>query len=553
MATKPVILCVDDEPEVLATINRDLRSRYRADYRVMRASSGAEALASLREMKARATPVALLLSDQRMPNMEGTEYLSQAKALFPDARTVLLTAYADTSAAIDSINSIGLDHYLMKPWDPPEQTLYPILDDLLTEWSASIDIPYDGIRVLGTLWSSHSHDTKDFLARNLVPYRWYDLERDADMQALAEETLDDPNRLPLVLFPDGEALVQPDHGALATKLGLRTEASKPHYDLIVIGGGPAGLAAGVYGASEGLSTLVIEREATGGQAGTSSRIENYLGFPKGLSGADLTRRATAQVQRLGAELMLTKAVDSVRLEDQMKVLTLSDGSELTAKSMMLCTGVAVRELRVPGIEPITGAGVYYGAALTEAANYRGQHVFVVGAANSAGQGAMFFSRYASQVTMLVRGEGLEKSMSAYLIEQIANTPNIDVRVHTEVQSMQGEDRLEALTLVNNQTKDTETVDAAAVYIFIGSAPRTELVADLVARDDHGFILTGPDLEPEHYAKPGLAGFVPSMLETSVPGIFAAGDVRHGSSKRVAAAVGEGSIAVRFVHQYLATI
>lgn len=551
---KPSILILDDEPHVLNAVERDLRQHYRDDYRIIKASSGAQALEMVRQLKQRNAPVALFLVDQRMPQMSGTEFLDEAREFYPDARKVLLTAYADTEAAIFSINKIGLDHYLMKPWDPPEQHLYPVLDDLLSEWAANVPVPYDGIRVAGTLWSANSHLVKDFLARNQIPYQWLDIEKDSQAQALVDAVNKDDHRLPIVFFPDGSVLIAPDNRTLAEKVGLQTRATQPFYDLIIVGAGPAGLAAAVYGASEGLRTVMIEKQATGGQAGTSSRIENYLGFPNGLSGAELARRATAQARRLGAEILTTQAVCRVHVNDPYRFVTLTDGTELSCHALLIATGVSVRELKVPGIETVTGAGVYYGAALTEAAYYTGQPVFVVGGANSAGQGAMFFSRYASKVTMLVRGSGLEATMSKYLIDQITATKNIEVLVHTEVAEVKGKDRLEEIVLRNNQSGEAQALPAAALFIFIGAAAHTDLVANVVERDSTGFILTGPSLMQDGRRPKGWKlQRDPFLLETSVPGIFAVGDVRHGSIKRVASAVGEGAVAVSFVHQYLKTV
>ncbi len=551
---KPIILTVDDEPQVLNAIERDLRQHYRGEYRIVKAGSGAEALDAVRRLMQRSETIALFLTDQRMPDMSGTEFLEQARQFYPDARKVLLTAYADTQAAIVSINTIGLDHYLMKPWDPPEQNLYPVLDDLLSDWWQSASPAYDGIRVAGTLWSPASHDVKDFLARNRIPYLWLDIERDEQARLLVESVNDLQHRLPVVFLADGSVLVQPDTRTLAEKVGLRTQAAQPFYDLIVIGAGPAGLGAAVYGASEGLRTLLIDREATGGQAGTSSRIENYLGFPKGISGADLAQRATAQAIRLGAELLSAQDVVKVRVEDPYRYVVLADGTELGCRALVLATGVAVRRLEVPGIEKVTGAGVYYGAALTEAANYRGQNVHVVGGANSAGQAAMFFSRFASQVTMLVRNESLSETMSQYLIDQIGGTPNITVIPHTEVVAVQGDQHLESITVHHSDTGVDETLPTNAMFIFIGAKPYTDLIAGIVERTGAGFILTGTDLVREGKKPQGWKPKRdPFMLETSVPGIFAAGDVREGAVRRVASAVGEGAIAVSQVHQYLRTV
>ncbi len=557
---RPIIMTVDDEPQVLNAVERDLRRHFRSEYRIVKVGSGSEALDVVRQLKQRNDPVALFLVDQRMPHLSGVEFLAQAMKFYPDARKVLLTAYADTQAAIDSINTIGLDHYLLKPWDPPEQNLYPVLDDLLSDWWQTTPPPFDGIRVAGTLWSPKSHDVKDFLARNRIPYLWLDIEQDAAACELVDATLaslggaGSARRLPVVFLPSGEALVEPDQRTLAEKVGLHTVATQPFYDLIIVGAGPAGLGAAVYGASEGLRTLMIDRQATGGQAGTSSRIENYLGFPKGLSGADLAQRATIQAARLGAEILTAQEAVRVRVEEPNRYVLLADGTELSCKALILATGVTVRRLDAPGVDRLTGAGVYYGAALTEAANYRGQEVYVVGGANSAGQGAMFFSRYASRVTMLVRREGLQATMSQYLIDQIAATPNIVVRTHTEVAEAHGAERLEALTLRHSVTGASEQVPAAALFLFIGAVPHSELVAGLVERNEAGFILTGQDLlrggkKPQGWKLPRD----PLPLETSVPGIFAAGDVRHNAVRRVASAVGEGAIAVSLVHQYLKTV
>ena len=551
---KPVILSIDDEVQVLNAIVRDLQEKFGSKYRIMKATSGVEALDTLRQLKLRNSPVALLLADQRMPEMEGTEFLSQAVDFYPEARKVLLTAYADTEAAIKSINEIGLDHYLMKPWDPPDQNLYPILEDLLSDWLANVPVPYDGIRIAGTLWSPQSHSIKDFLARNRIPYQWLDIEADPQTQALVDSVNEGDTRLPVVFFPDGSTLIQPDFRALAEKVGLQTEANHPYYDLIIIGAGPAGLGAAVYGASEGLSTALIEREATGGQAGTSSLIENYLGFPKGISGSDLARRATDQAKRLGAEILTAVEVVNVRVEDNYRIVTLNDGTELSCKVLIIASGVTVRILDQPGVERLTGAGIYYGAALTEAAFYRDQPVFVVGGANSAGQAAMFFSRFAKKVTMLVRGTSLSKSMSQYLINQINDTENIEVKTNTVVTEAIGEEKLQAIKFQDHVTGEEMEVPAAAMFIFIGAKSHSGMVADVVERNSAGFIRAGRTLMRDGNRPKGWAlQRDPYPLETSVPGIFVAGDVRDKAVRRVASAVGEGANAVSQVHQYLKTV
>ncbi len=552
---KPIILTVDDEPQVLNAVERDLRAHYRGDYRIMKAGSGDEALETVRALKQRNAPVALFLVDQRMPGLSGTEFMSEAGGFYPEARKVLLTAYADTQAAITSINDLGLDYYLMKPWDPPEQHLYPVLDDLLSDWAATVDLPYDGIRVAGTLWSPKSHDAKDFLSRNRIPYQWLDIERSSEARLLAESVLEgQEHRLPVIFFPDGTTLVDPDNLTLANKIGLHTQASQEFYDLIIIGAGPAGLGAAVYGASEGLRTAMIEKEATGGQAGTSSRIENYLGFPRGLSGVELAKRATDQAQRLGAEILISQEVVRIGLDGLYRTVTLQDDTELTCKALVIASGVSVRKLDAPGIEKLTGAGIYYGASLTEAANYRGEHVFVIGGANSAGQGALFFSRFASKVTMLVRSSSLSVSMSQYLIDQIDAIPNIEVLTRTEVVEALGDRKLTEIKYIDRRTDEVHTTKAGAMFIFVGAAAHTDFAEGIVERNNVGFIITGPDLIRDGRRPQGWTlKRDPYLLETSVQGIFAAGDVRQGAIRRVASAVGEGAIAVSLVHQYLGTI
>lgn len=544
---------VDDERQVLRAVERDLRGHFRDEYRFIAAESGAEALVATRELKKRNDAVALFLVDQRMPEMTGTDFLAQAQELYPDARKVLLTAYADTSAAIDSINDIGLDQYLMKPWHPPEEHLYPILDDLLDDWHASVDVPYDGIRVAGTLWSAKAHHIKDFLSRNRIPYQWLDTDKDDTARSLVESLPDADDGRPVVFFPDGTTLVGPEDQELASQIGLQTSASQPFYELIILGGGPAGLGAAVYAASEGLSVTMIEKEATGGQAGTSSRIENYLGFPKGVSGADLARRATDQAIRFGTEIITAEAT-SVRVEQPYKYVTLSDGAELSCKALLVATGMAVRRLEVPGADRLAGAGLYYGAALAEAANFRGEDVFIVGGANSAGQGAMLYARFAGSVTLLIRSSSLETSMSSYLIDQLADTDNVAVRTRTVVREVHGERMLEGLTLSGGDDEQTEFVAASALCVFIGQRPHSDIVKGLVEITPAGHILTGLDLIKGGKRPPGWRlKRDPLFVETSVPGIFAAGDVRHGSMARVASAVGSGAVAVSLIHKYLSTI
>ena len=549
---KPVILTVDDDAEVLGAVDRDLRQHYRSDYRILKALSGREALEAARQLKQRGTPVALFLVDERMPEMTGTEFLREVLKLHPESRRVLLTAYADTQAAISGINDVGLDHYLLKPWDPPAERLYPVLDDLLSDWTAHVRLPYDGIRVAGARSSPRSYAVKEFLSSNQIPYQWIDADRDPSTRELIRSS-GDASRLPVVFFSDGSYLAAPTNRELAEKIGMQTRASLPFYDLAIVGAGPAGLAAAVYGASEGLRTVLLEQSAPGGQAGSSSRIENYLGFPSGVSGADLARRATTQARRFGAEV-LAHEVASLKRVDPYRVLHLADGTELSCYAAVLATGVSLRTLEVPGVESLLGIGVYYGAAMTEAATYRGQDVCIVGAGNSAGQGALFFSRYARRVALLARSESLGKSISQYLIDRIAATPNIEVVTGVEVAAVRGSGRLEKVVIRGIARGEERELDAAAMFIFIGAKPRTEMVSGLVELDEKGFVLTGPDL-PRANGRP--RGWTldrdPFLLETSVPGVFAVGDVRAGSSKRVAAAVGEGSGTVGMVHRYLETV
>ncbi|WP_158793914.1 FAD-dependent oxidoreductase [Granulicella sp. L60] len=546
---KPVLLAIDDDTSVLEAVVQDLRRHYGQDYRIVRAASGGAALDICRQLQERKDVVALLLSDQRMPGMTGVDFLQQALAIYPNAKRVLLTAYADTEAAIRAINSAKIHYYLNKPWDPPEEKLYPILDDLLESWKQGYKPPFEGIRVVGVRWSATDHAVRDFLSRNRIPYQWLNPETTPDALDLLKEKGIDDTKLPVILFGDGTALVQPTSTEIAKKVGLRTQAQQEFYDVVVIGAGPAGLAAGVYGASEGLRTLVVEAAAPGGQAGSSSKIENYLGFPEGLSGEELAKRAYLQANRLGAEF-LTQRVSNIRSENQYRIIQMEGGQEVTCHVCLIATGVDYCKLDVPGADKLSGAGVYYGAALTEAMSCKEEAVYIVGGANSAGQAAMHFSRYADKVHMLVRGKSLESSMSKYLIDQIEATPNITVETCTEVVGMAGDTHLECLTLTTPNGEERRP--AGSLFIFIGAAPKTDWLPSELCRDNKGFILAGPDLKAKSPASWKLDRD-PYLLETSVPGIFVAGDVRFNSVKRCASAVGEGSIAIQFVHQYLATL
>ncbi|CUR55825.1 Response regulator receiver protein [metagenome] len=547
---RPTILSVDDDPVVSAAIARDLRSRYGSSHRVVRASSGDEALTVITELALRDQPIALIASDQRMPGMTGIELLERSRVAAPEAKTLLLTAYADTDVAIRAINDIGLDYYLLKPWDPPEERLYPIVDDLLADWAREHPDVTSEVRVVGHRWSERSHELKNFLARNHVPYRWYDVEKDPEAARLASLSSTDPGDLPLVLVPDGEALLAPTTRDLATALGLRTRAEQPLYDVCIVGAGPAGLAAAVYAASEGLSTVVVEREAPGGQAGQSAAIENYLGFPKGLTGSDLAQRAIAQVGRFGAEMVLAQDVSGLEQRGPVHAVCF-DGGEIEARAVIVATGVSYRRLEAPGVEELFGRGIYYGANASEARQCEGDDVYLVGAANSAGQAALNLAKYATRVVLLVRGSGLEASMSTYLVSRITSTPNIEVRFHTQVASASGNGHLERLTLADSSTQTDEEVQAGWLFVFIGASPRTDWLGDDLLRDGHGFIPTGIDMlrvDPSAWR----LGRPPFALESSHPGVFAAGDVRLDSMKRVAGAVGDGAMAVSMVHRYLAT-
>jgi thioredoxin reductase (NADPH) len=543
---RPAILAVDDEPAVLAAVARDLRRGFGERFRILRAGSGADALEILRESRARGDQVAMLIADQRMPGMPGTEYLVEARKVVPDAKRVLLTAYADTDAAIAAINDVALDYYLLKPWDPPEEQLFPVVEDLLTTWESGAALEAGGVRVIGHRFSKESHDLRDFLVRNRVPARWLDVERDGEARELLQVADLDAERLPVVLLEDGSVLERPSVLELAERLGVAGTPAQEHYDLVVVGGGPAGLAAAVYGASEGLKTIMVEREAPGGQAGQSSRIENYLGFPAGLSGSDLARRATDQARRLGAELLTVQEAVALRVEGSARLIELSGGEALSASCVLIASGVSYRQLDTPGFPELTGAGVYYGAAMTEARACADQHIVVIGGANSAGQAAVYFSGYAATVTMLVRGPSLESSMSHYLIEQIAELDNVDVRTGTSATAAEQQDGHLSQVRIAGPGGAEETLAADACFVFIGASPRTDWLEGVLARDERGFILAGRDVQ--------AAGWPlerePFVLETTVPGVFVAGDVRARSIKRVASAVGEGSMAVSLIHEYL---
>jgi thioredoxin reductase (NADPH) len=601
---RPVLLTVDDDPQVVRAIERDLRQHYGKRFRVLKAESGQKALQLVKQLKLRNDALALLLVDQRMPNLSGVDFLEQALNIYPETKRVLLTAYADTEAAIRSINKAKIDYYLMKPWDPPEELLYPILDDLLDDWWAMAKPQFEGIKVIGLRWSPKSYDVKYFLARNGIPYQWLDMEAgeeasqlisyvestgkngrsdytstvsttatsSSSLSTLGNNKTDNNNdsitsstrststpfytsslNLPLVIFPDGSYIEEPSNSELAEKIGLKTRAQMPFYDLIIVGGGPAGLAAAVYGASEGLSTLLIERQAPGGQAGMSSNIENYLGFPSGLSGSNLARRAASQAIRFGAEILTPQEVVNLRIDGPYRIVKLNDGTEISCHTLLIACGVSYRVLiEVNGINRLTGSGVYYGASMVEALSCKGEDIFMIGGANSAGQAAIHFSKYAKTVTLVVRGDSLSKSMSYYLIHQLEKTDNIHVLLNSKVTEVLGQNRLEFITITNTQTGEVQTVPTPTLYIFIGAVPHTDALVGIIERDANGFILTGPDLiyDGHKYPRGWTLDRQPFLLETNIPGVFAAGDVRHGSMKRVAASVGEGSIAVQLIHQYL---
>ena len=549
--SRPTILTVDDDPQVSAALTRDLKRRYGSEYRVLSSTSAAQALELLSSLALRTDPVALIVSDQKMPEKTGIELLAEARDLAPEAKQLLVTAYADTDVAITAINEIGLDYYLLKPWDPPEERLFPIVDDLLGDWRRGHPEVTNDIQVVGDRWSDRTHELKNFLARNHVPYRWYDVERDEEGRRLFEVAGSNSADLPLVLVPEREPLRSPTLLDAAGALGLHVQAEHPLYDVCIVGGGPAGLAAGVYAASEGLKTVIVEREAPGGQAGQSSAIENYLGFPKGLSGSDLAQRALAQVSRFGAELVLAREVVGLEQRGTVRAVLLEGGGEVEARAVVVSTGVSYRRLEAEGVERLTGKGIYYGATAAEAAQTAGDMVYVVGGANSAGQAALNFAKHAKQVTLVVRGGDLLATMSTYLVDRITAAPNITVRCATEVGGADGETHLERLTLVERTSGSREEVEASWLYVFIGASPRTDWLGDPVARDTHGFVLTGPEVVTSD--APWALSRAPFALETSMAGVFAAGDVRLDSMKRVASAVGEGAMSIYLVHRYLATV
>lgn len=549
---KPVILSLDDDPSVLNSIERDLRVHYGQNYRILPIDRGGVALEYLNAMKQRNETVALFLVDQRMPKISGTEFLEEAIKLYPQAKRVLLTAYADTQAAIDSINEVGLDYYLMKPWHPPEEKLYPILDELLDDWKAHVRLPYEGIRVAGTLWSLTSHQVKDFLTRHQIPYQWLDIEKDSEARSQVENVSSESAKLPVIFFPDGKTLIQPGLKELADKVGLQTKAELPFYDIIVVGSGPAGLASAVYAGSEGYRCLVIEKAAPGGQAGSSPKIENYLGFPSGISGDDLTRRAVSQAKRFGVEILSAQEAVKVTARDEYRLVKLADGTELSSHAVLIATGASFHMLRMPGGDRFTGAGIYYGAAYTEAMNYRDRDVFVVGGANSAAQGALYLTRFARKVTVLIRGS--QPTASKYLIDAMEENERLELMFNTELVELKGNTSLEQVIVQNNITNEVSTFDASALFVFIGVRPQSDLIADLVKRNEKGYIYTGADLIVDKQPPQGWTlERAPFLLETSMPGIFAAGDVRYGTNHRVASAAGEGAIAFALMKEYLKSL
>lgn len=550
---KPIIFLLDDDPAVLKSVQRDVRSEYRQDYRIIATQSAHEALEALNEFKKKGETVALFLSDQRMPEMLGVEFLEKAKTLYPDAKRILLTAYSDTEAAIRAINEAQLDYYLLKPWDPPEEKLFPMLHDQLDEWQASYIPEPPGLKIVGYQWSPKSHEIKDFLSGNLVPYHWMNIDTHAQAKELLQLNHIEMKDLPAVFFDDGSYLTNPTTAQVGEKAGMSIKAKQAMYDVAIIGAGPAGLAAGVYGGSEGLNTLLIERRAPGGQAGTSSRIENYLGFPKGLSGADLSRRAITQATRFGIEFLSPQEVSNIEVKDNYKLITLKNGEVVNSKTIIISTGVDYRKHPAKRIDQFTGAGIYYGAATTEAVACENEDVYIVGGGNSAGQAAMYLSKFARQVYIVVRKPDLSSSMSSYLIDQINGTPNIEVLGHSEITEVNGEERLSELVLKNSNTNTEEKRSAAALFIFIGAKPMTDWLQLDIIKDGRGFLETGPALTSyDNFHKSWKLKRDPLLLETCIPGIFAAGDVRAGAMNRVASAVGEGSMAIKFVHEYLAT-
>ncbi len=548
---KPVIFSIDDDPSVLNSIERDLRNRYGGDYRILPINSGRAALDYLKKMEQRNEAVALFLADQRMPEMSGTEFLAEAMKTYPQAKRVLLTAYADTQAAIESINEVRLDYYLMKPWHPPNERLYPILDELLEDWKVHVRLPYDGIRVAGTLWSLSSHQVKDFLTRHQIPYQWLDIEKDETAHKLVEGTAAE-TKLPVIFFPDGKTLVEPNLQELADKVGLQTRAALPFYDIIVIGSGPAGLAAAVYAGSEGYKCLVIEKAAPGGQAGSSPKIENYLGFPAGISGDDLTRRAVSQAKRFGVEIVSAQEASQIVVNDAYRIVKLNDGTEISCHAVLIATGASFHTLKMPGADKLTGAGIYYGAAYTEAMNYKDGDVYVVGGANSAAQGAIYLSQFARKVTVLIRGH--EPTASKHLVDAMQSNTKIEILTDTDLLEVNGSNTLEQIVIKNTKSNETKTFDASALFVFIGVQPQSKIVSELVMCSGKGYVFTGPDVMVDKKPPPHWTlERDPFLLETSTPGIFAAGDVRYGTSHRVASAVGEGAIAYALMKEYLKTL